>query len=106
MKKSISLLLGAILFLFSCKKNNESKISLLSEKIQYDVEIINNEPDAEWWIQNIEGAKREKFINLVVNAAKNQTIQIYNNNYNPTTFKKVISDFFSYDTINFNNKNN
>lgn len=104
MKKIVLFLFISLVFYFSCKKINEGKIAILSEKIQYDVDIINNEPDAEWWMQNIEGSKREKFINIIINGAKNQSIQIFDDKFLPTSFKKVISDFISYDTLNFDNK--
>lgn len=104
MKKCLVFLFILSFVAFSCRNNKEGETALLTEKIEYDVNIVNNEPDADWWIQNIEGSKREKFVNLVINGAKNQTIKIFDNNFIPTSFKKVVSDFFSYDTVNFKNK--
>lgn len=93
--------LGLIIFFFilvGCKKHSiENK--LITEKIQYDVLINNSEPDMDWWIQNIEGPKRDKFVNLIFSAIKDNKLNIYNLNSESTSLENVFSSLFAFDTI-------
>lgn len=53
--------------LFSC--NHKSEKSIVTERIQYDVNIKSPDPGLDWWVQNLEGQNREKFIHQIIDAA-------------------------------------
>ncbi len=53
---------------------------LLDELIQYDVYIRNPEQDVSWWVNNLEGIKREMFVNNLLNVAYSGTVPIYDEN--------------------------
>ncbi len=95
-------LYGIIVLIFiviACKTNHSKDNKLITEKIQYDVLINNTEPDMDWWIQNIEGPKRDKFINLIFEAIKDNKLNIYNLNGESTNLESVLSHLFAFDTI-------
>lgn len=62
-----------------------SKKEILAEKIQYDVPIISNNPQLDWWINNIEGSKREPFQKRIMEAAEKGDIRIYDYFNKPMT---------------------
>lgn len=68
------LLLGITVLAGSCTRN---KGEVLTERIQYDVTIISPEKDLEWWVQNLESNKREKFVKTIMNASKSGKNKIY-----------------------------
>lgn len=68
------ILLFSAMLLFSC---GGRKGSLLTERIQYDVTIKSPEVDLAWWVQNLEGPKREKFIQSVIQSARSGKLKIY-----------------------------
>ena len=97
--RTLTVLLTFSVLLFSCK--NEKKIKTITEKIEYEVQIKNNEQDSDWWIQNIEGSDREKFINLIFDAVNDKKIKIYSNDCNEVVqIEDVYKKIISYDTIN------
>ncbi|MCD4773386.1 MAG: hypothetical protein K8R41_08405 [Bacteroidales bacterium] len=57
-----------MIFLISCGNFSKDK-TVLCERIQYDVIINNPDPGHYWWVNNIEGSKREPFIKNLFNAA-------------------------------------
>ena len=68
--------------LFSCKNstNNSTKTdnkNLVTERIQYEVSIKTPDPDFDWWVQNIEGSKRESFIQKILDAAYSGKVKAY-----------------------------
>jgi hypothetical protein len=75
-----SFLVLSFLFLgFSCKNNsdNDGK-TIITERIQYPVFIKCPYPEeTDWWIENLEGIKREKFVNLLLDAAFNGKVKVY-----------------------------
>lgn len=76
MKKSLfSLIAGiSLLFIASC---GGGKGELLTERVQYDVTVKSPEVDLEWWIQNLEGPKREKLVQAIISAANAGKLKIY-----------------------------
>lgn len=64
---------------FSCKnKNIDTDKTILAEKIQYPVFIKSPYiEETEWWRENMEGSKREKFVNLLLDAAFNGKVKVY-----------------------------
>jgi hypothetical protein len=64
---------------FSCKNNSENDgKTIITERIQYPVFIKCPYPDeTDWWVENIEGAKREKFVNILLDAAFDGKVKVY-----------------------------
>lgn len=85
--------------LFSCKTDDLKHNKLITDKIQYDVSIKNTETDMDWWIQNIEGPKKDKFTSLIFDAVKDNKLKIYDLNEREVTLENVLSNLFTFDTI-------
>ena len=56
----ILLILALLQLLTTCNRQKKSTI-LITNKIVYDVNINNKDPEMDWWVQNIEGSKRRHF---------------------------------------------
>ncbi|MBW6491519.1 MAG: hypothetical protein K0B15_10045 [Lentimicrobium sp.] len=69
---AILLMLGTLMFSCWGKKG-----SLLTERIQYDVPIKTPEVDLAWYVQNLEGPNREKFIQAVIQSAQSGKLKVY-----------------------------
>lgn len=69
-------LIGSAGFLVSCKQQ-ESKKKLVTERIQYDVQLKSPGPDYPWWVQNLEGPVRESFIKSIISAAYEGKVKAY-----------------------------
>lgn len=76
----VSFLFLIILFAFlACAPKQAEKGELVTERIQYDVNIIS--PDSEnpkWWADNLEGSKREAFVNKIIEVALSGKVKLYN----------------------------
>jgi len=68
------LALLSILIVTSC---GDKKGDLLTERIQYDVPVKTPELDLEWWVQNLEGPKREKLVQAIITSANAGKLKIY-----------------------------
>lgn len=91
MKLIVKLLL-VILILFSILpscKNKSSKNEILTSKIQYDVPIVNNDPQLDWWINNLEGSKRDPFLKRIMEAAEKGDVKVYDYFNKPLTPEQV-----------------
>jgi len=80
--------------LFSCKDSQNPK--LLTEKIEYDVNIINPESNNsvnDWWVQNLEGSTREHLINSIIDGAKSGKFKVYDYGNNQITGKELEAVF-------------
>ena len=75
--KKINILLFLLVAVFIISCNNDDRFQNLSERIQYDVPIKNNNVDANWWVNNIVGPDREDLIKGIFEKAKNGDIQVY-----------------------------
>lgn len=92
MKKIKTILLLLPLFaLLSCnsEKKEEDKNIKITKRIRYEVGIKTPDPSYDWWVQNIEGEKREKFLGEIVKAAYDGDLQVYNSLGKPLTTKEV-----------------
>ncbi len=74
MKKYI-LFFILILMLGAC--NQKKTGELITEKIQYDVIIKPDNLDNDWWVNNLEGSKREKFVLALMDDALNHKVEVY-----------------------------
>lgn len=52
-------LMGTVATFNSCHKRSTG---IQVERIQYDVPLVSDNPDADWWVQNVEGRTREQWI--------------------------------------------
>jgi len=71
------------------------KQQALTEKIQYDVPVVSDNPQLDWWINNIEGSKREPFLKRMMEAADKGEVRVYdyfNNALTPAQIPAIIND--------------
>ncbi|MEI6123121.1 MAG: hypothetical protein WCQ95_05770 [Bacteroidota bacterium] len=75
----ISSIACIMLLSFSCNnKNNHENMTVLTERIAYPVFIKSPYPDeTDWWKENMEGQKREKFVNILLDAAFDGKVKAY-----------------------------
>jgi hypothetical protein len=78
----ISIVFLISLLAFSCISN---KKEVLADKIQYDVPIINGDPQLDWWINNIEGSRREPFLKRIMEAAEKGEVRVFDYFNHPLT---------------------
>jgi hypothetical protein len=91
----LSITLAIVMMSVSSCKINSSADEVLTSKIQYDVPINNNDPQLDWWINNIEGSKREPFLQRIIVAAENGEFRIFdyfNKPMTPAQIKSVGTD--------------
>ncbi|MBU1008984.1 MAG: hypothetical protein KKD74_02500 [Bacteroidetes bacterium] len=84
-------------FMLSCQQKPASEI--LTERIQYDVTIKSPSPDYDWWIQNLEGASREKLVRMLIDKARNGEVKVhdyFNNPIDATQVAHIIQDTMLY----------
>ena len=55
----------------------QEKTQLVTEKIQYDVNIKSPDPDYDWWIQNLPGPQRENLVDMIMDGALSGKFQAY-----------------------------
>jgi hypothetical protein len=73
-----------LIALFACNRNS-NKQEILTEKIQYDVPVINGDPQLDWWVNNIEGSKREPFLKRIMEAAEKGEVRVFDYFNHPLT---------------------
>ena len=84
----------SLIALFACNKHSGEK-QILTEKIQYDVPVINNDPQLDWWINNIEGSRREPFLKRIMDAAEKGDVRVFdyfNRSLSPAQIQAIGSD--------------
>lgn len=92
------IILLLILFNSSCKRGR-GKI-ILTQQIQYDVNIKSPDSDMDWWVQNIERPERVSFIKMLLFAAYSGKIKAYDAYFNtPLTVKQLKSIGNSVDSV-------
>jgi len=76
----------------SCRQEQKE---VVTQKIQYDVNIKSPDPDYDWWIQNLPGPQREKLVDMIIDGALSGKFQAYDYFNNPITafdVSKILSD--------------
>jgi len=104
--KKLYLISLTIIFLlsgYSCRNktgSNENK-TVLTERIQYPVFIKSPYPDeTDWWKENMEGSQREKFVNILLDAAFGGKVKAYDYMDNSLLSKAQIDNITNHkDTI-------
>ena len=86
----ILLILFLILAITGCSGRKEKK-AIITERIQYDVPIKNDDPQLDWWVNNIEGSKREPFIKRIMEAANKSEARVYDYFNKPLTPAQIRS---------------
>lgn len=86
--KNLVLLMIVIILGLSCQQD---KKEVIAEKIQYDVNIKSPDPDYDWWIQNLPGPQRERFVDMIIDGALSGKYQAYDYFYSPITKGEVAS---------------
>ncbi len=62
---------------------------LVTERIQYDVIIKSPDPEWDWWVQNLEGPKREQFVRNILESAYAGKVKAYDYFNQPLTPEEV-----------------
>ena len=90
-----SLFNGLILISFLCVSftgcESKKEAAVLATKIQYDVPIFSDDPQLDWWINNLEGSKREPFVKRLLEAAQEGQVKAYDYFDEPLTPQQVRS---------------
>ena len=68
-----------------------NKQQILTEKIQYDVPVISGDPQLDWWINNIEGSRREPFLKRIMEAAEKGEVRVYDYFNNSLTSAQILA---------------
>lgn len=85
--QTILLLLVVLILGSSCQDKKE----IIAERIQYDVNIKSPDPDYDWWIQNLPGPQRERFVDLLIDEVVAGKLNVYDYFYSPLTVQEVAS---------------
>lgn len=96
MKKFAVLLIAFLLYIIiqGCGDKKE-KYQLVTSLIQYDVPVKGDDPQLDWWVNNIEGSRREPFVQRIMDAAGSGEFRVYdyfNNQLSPEQIKAIGSD--------------
>jgi hypothetical protein len=86
----ISLTAISFLILISCN-HHEKEMTSLATRIQYDVPIFNNDPQLDWWVNNLEGSKRDPFVKRIMDAVEKGEVKAYDYYNKPMTPSQVVS---------------
>lgn len=81
------------LFLLMQVACQRSDMKVVTEKIQYDVNIKSPDPQYDWWIQNLVGPQREQLVDLIIEGSKAGKWQAYDYFNNPIDVQEVRSIF-------------
>ncbi len=75
--KTIANLLFSVLILLITSCGNQNKQVVITQKIQYDVNIKNDRPDFDPWIENINHQQRLGFVKNLIQSAYEGKIKAY-----------------------------
>lgn len=82
------LLLGVVI-VAGCSRKEKTEV--LATRIQYDVPVSSNDPQLDWWVNNLEGSRRDPFVKRLIEAAEKGEVQAYDYFNEPLTPEQVIS---------------
>lgn len=89
------LALGLAMVFTQCEEKKSDNRTIITKKIQYDVPIVNKEPDYDWWIKNIEGSDRESLLNNIFDRVLAGDVQAYDYFNKPLSIdavKRILAD--------------
>jgi hypothetical protein len=104
MKQSTWFILCLIIFI-SCSRKDNASHAILTERIQYDVFIKSPDPDLDWWVQNIEGSKREVFVKKIIDIALSGKVKTYDYSNQLLTPAELKSQLYRSDTFSMQRAN-
>jgi hypothetical protein len=91
-KYSLSIVvLILIISTISACTGGSGKSEVLTSKIQYDVPVTNNDPQLDWWVNNIEGSRREPFLKRVMEAAEKGEVRVFDYFNSPLTPGQIMA---------------
>jgi len=85
---NIFVIIAIMIVFVSCKQDNKT---LITKKIQYDVNIKSPDANYDWWIQNLPGPDRENLIEKILDGAKSGKFKAYDYFQNPISAAEVRS---------------
>jgi hypothetical protein len=86
----VIIVMGIIaILLAACEREYQKEV--LATKIQYDVPIYSDDPQLDWWINNLEGSKRDPFAKRLLEAAEKGQVKAYDYFNEPLTPQQVLS---------------
>ncbi len=94
-------IVALLAFSYSCTRKNcvtFEKKNNLTERIQYQVPIKTPDASFDWWVQNIEGAEREKMVQKIFDLALNGKIKAYNSFNELLTIDQIRAKLNGIDT--------
>jgi len=86
----VIILFVVILSVVSCRQASKGP-EILTTKIQYDVPIVSGDPQLDWWINNIEGSRREPFLKRILEAAEKGEVKVFDYFNNPMSPQQVLA---------------
>lgn len=92
MKKLFFAILAlCLVFVFTqCEQKEEvDNRTIITKKIQYDVPIVNDNPDYDWWIGNIEGSDREQLLENIFDKVKTGEVTAYDYFNEPMSLEQI-----------------
>jgi hypothetical protein len=105
MMKQNTWIILCLIIMFSCNSKDNSSHTILTERIQYDVFIKSPDPDLDWWVQNMEGSKREIFIKKILDIALDGKVKVYDYSNQLLTSAELKSQLFRSDTFSMQRPN-
>jgi len=101
MKRISSYIFCVLLCLSFTSCNQKKSDTTVTERIQYDVTINNNDEDVSWWVNNMEGPRREFFVKTIMDAAYDGKVRTFDYFNNPLSPEQVRMIGFRTDTLSF-----
>ena len=68
MKRNVLVHFLSALLMFTVFSCREKKDDLITEKIVYDVQIRNTDPQVDWWTENLPGPARDNLVERIFDA--------------------------------------
>ena len=106
MKKKLTFLAIIIIILTNSCNNKFKNRIIITERIEYDVPIISNDPDLDWWVQNIEGSKRETFLRKLSASLLSGKLKAYDYNTDIVLSSEQLNKFVRQSNYNTSDTNN
>jgi hypothetical protein len=75
--------------LFNGCREQQDKYQVITTRIQYDVPVVSADPQLHWWVNNLEGSRREPFIRRILEAARDGNVKAYDYFNQPLTPEEV-----------------
>ena len=88
-KATFLMLLIALLAQVTLSGCSRKEREILASKIQYDVPIANYDAQLDWWINNLEGSRREPFLQRLMEAVEKGEVKAFDYFNKPLTPQQV-----------------